>query len=80
MPDFAIRIPRVGVAVSEATLVEKLVDEGEQVSEGDPLFTIGTDKVETEVPAGASGTVFWSGDVDETYDIAAEIGIIRPAD
>lgn len=80
MPDFAIRIPRVGVAVSEATLVEKLVDEGEQVSEGDPLFTIGTDKVETEVPAGASGTVFWSGDVDETYDIAAEIGVIRPAD
>lgn len=80
MPDFAIRIPRVGVAVSEATLVEKLVGEGQQVSEGDPLFTIGTDKVETEVPAGASGTVFWSGEVDETYDIAAEIGVIRASE
>ncbi len=80
MPDFAIRIPRVGVAVSEATLVEKLVEDGQQVSEGDPLFTVGTDKVETEVPAGASGIVFWTGVVDENYDIAAEIGVIRVPD
>lgn len=80
MADFIIRIPRVGVAVSEATLLEKLVDDGHQVSEGDPLFTVATDKVETEVPAGASGTVFWTGEVDETYDIAAEIGIIRGSD
>ena len=48
--------------------------------EGDPLFTIGTDKVETEVPAVASGTVFWTGEVDTTYDIAAEIGVIRTSD
>ncbi|BBY38080.1 hypothetical protein MMAN_22140 [Mycobacterium mantenii] len=80
MPDFAIRIPRVGVAVAEATLIEKHIEDGQQVSEGDPLFTIGTDKVETEVPAGASGTVFWSGEVDETYDIAAEIGVIRASE
>jgi pyruvate/2-oxoglutarate dehydrogenase complex dihydrolipoamide acyltransferase (E2) component len=80
VPDFAIRIPRVGIAVSEATLVEKLAEDGQQVSEGDPLFTVGTDKVETEVPAGASGTVSWTGEVDTTYDIAAEIGVIRTSD
>ncbi|MGF7238163.1 MAG: lipoyl domain-containing protein [Frankia sp.] len=79
MADFAIRIPRVSVAISEAELIELLVDDGAHVEEGDPLFVIGTDKVESEVQAGASGTVVWSGAVGTTYDIGTDIGAIRPA-
>lgn len=79
MADFAIRIPRVSVAISEAELIELLVTDGSHVSEGDPLFIIATDKVESEVVAGASGTVHWSGTVETVYEIGAEIGAIRPA-
>ena len=79
MGDFTIRIPRVSVAVAEATLIETLVEDGQHVDEGDPLFVIETAKVETEVVAGVSGTVHWTGSVDTTYDIAAEIGVIRVA-
>lgn len=77
MPDFKVQIPRVSVAVSEATLVDVLVAEGAHVEEGDPLFVIETEKVETEIEAGASGTVHWTGEPGTVYEIGAAIGEIR---
>jgi pyruvate/2-oxoglutarate dehydrogenase complex dihydrolipoamide acyltransferase (E2) component len=74
--DFVIRIPRVSVAVSEAELVEFLVETGAYVDEGTPIFSIATEKVEQEVEAGAAGTVRWSGEIGTTYDIGTEIGVI----
>ena len=76
MADFIIRIPRVSVAVSEAELVELLIEAGEPVEEGAPLVSIATEKVEQEIEAGASGTVQWTGEIGTTYDIGAEIGVI----
>ncbi|KUH93369.1 biotin/lipoyl-containing protein [Mycobacterium sp. IS-3022] len=76
MPDFLIRIPRVSVAVSEAELTEFLVDSGQHVDEGTPIYTIATEKVEQEIEAGASGTVHWTGEIGTTYDIGAQIGVI----
>ncbi len=74
--DFIIRIPRVSVAVAEAELTEFLVEAGQHVEEGTPIYTIATEKVEQEIEAGASGTVRWTGTVGTTYDIGAEIGVI----
>jgi pyruvate/2-oxoglutarate dehydrogenase complex dihydrolipoamide acyltransferase (E2) component len=76
MADFIIRIPRVSVAVSEAELIEFLVDDGQRVEEGTPIYVIATEKVEQEIEAGASGTVQWTGQAGTTYDIGAEIGVI----
>jgi pyruvate/2-oxoglutarate dehydrogenase complex dihydrolipoamide acyltransferase (E2) component len=74
--DFIVRIPRVSVAVSEAELTDFLVDAGEHVEEGTPLYVIATEKAEQEIEAGASGTVQWTGRIGTTYDIGAEIGVI----
>ena len=76
MADFVIRIPRVSVAVSEAELTGLLVDAGERVEEGTPIYVIATEKAEQEIEAGASGVVQWTGQVGTTYDIGAEIGVI----
>ena len=76
MGDFVIRIPRVSIAVSEAELVDLLVDGGQHVEEGTPIYVIATEKVEQEIEAGASGVVRWTGQVGTTYDIGAEIGVI----
>jgi pyruvate/2-oxoglutarate dehydrogenase complex dihydrolipoamide acyltransferase (E2) component len=76
MADFVIRIPRVSVAVSEAELTDLLVQGGQHVDEGTPIYVIATEKVEQEIEAGASGTVRWTGEVGTTYDIGAEIGVI----
>jgi pyruvate/2-oxoglutarate dehydrogenase complex dihydrolipoamide acyltransferase (E2) component len=75
--DFTVHIPRLSVAISEATLVDVLVDDGGHVDEGSPLFLVETEKVETEIPAGASGTIHWTGTTGTTYPIGAEIGVIR---
>jgi pyruvate/2-oxoglutarate dehydrogenase complex dihydrolipoamide acyltransferase (E2) component len=76
MGDFLIRIPRVSVAVSEAELIELLVDNGQHVDEGTPIYVIATEKVEQEIEAGASGTVQWTGEVGTVYDIGVGIGVI----
>jgi pyruvate/2-oxoglutarate dehydrogenase complex dihydrolipoamide acyltransferase (E2) component len=80
MADFAIRIPRVSVAVSEAELVELLVENGQHVEEGMPLYVIATEKAEQEIEAGASGTVQWTAEAGAIYDIGVEIGVITPSD
>jgi pyruvate/2-oxoglutarate dehydrogenase complex dihydrolipoamide acyltransferase (E2) component len=76
MADFIIRIPRMSVAVAEAELTGLLVDTGQHVEEGTPIYVIATEKAEQEIEAGASGTVQWTGRVGTTYDIGAEIGVI----
>lgn len=77
MADFIIRIPRLSVAISEATLVDVLIAEGARVEKGQPLFVVETEKVENEIDAGASGTVTWSGVAGTVYEIGAEIGVIH---
>ena len=64
------------MAVSEAELTDFLVDAGEHVEEGTPIYVIATEKVEQEIEAGASGIMQWTGQVGTTYDIGAEIGVI----
>ncbi|HEU4361795.1 MAG TPA: biotin/lipoyl-containing protein [Mycobacterium sp.] len=78
MADFVIRIPRVSVAVAEAELVAVLVDTGQHVEEGTPLYVIATEKAEQEIESGAAGTVHWTGRVGTSYDIGDEIGVITP--
>ncbi|HEX3545795.1 MAG TPA: biotin/lipoyl-containing protein [Mycobacterium sp.] len=77
MGDFLIRIPRVSVAVSEAELVEFLVEDGQHVEEGTPIYVIATEKAEQQIEAGASGTVQWTGQVGAVYDIGVDIGVIK---
>ncbi len=50
-------MPQMGVSVSEGTITRWLKHEGEQVEADEPLLEISTDKVDTEVPSPASGTL-----------------------
>ena len=52
-----IRVPELGIAIANVTIVEWMVKEGEQVSRGDALLEVLTDKMVMEVPAEASGTL-----------------------
>ena len=48
-------MPRMGETVDEGTVHEWFKQVGDQVAEGEPLLEIGTDKVDAEIPAPASG-------------------------
>ena len=50
-------MPQMGVSVSEGTVTKWLKSEGEQVDADEALLEISTDKVDTEVPSPASGTL-----------------------
>ena len=72
-----INIPKLGVSMTEGTIVEWLVADGDQVAEGQPLYVIETDKVENEVDATASGTIRITGTEGETYPVGESIGEIE---
>ncbi len=55
MPE--VIMPKMGDAMEEGTLLKWLKSEGEEVSEGDPIAEIETDKVSMELEAEDSGTL-----------------------
>src|SRR5688500_16535836 len=50
-------MPAMGESVTEGTILEWHVSEGEEVSEGDTIVEVSTDKIDAEVPAPASGVI-----------------------
>jgi 2-oxoglutarate dehydrogenase E2 component (dihydrolipoamide succinyltransferase) len=52
-----IVLPAMGEGVIEATVNKWLVKQGSEVSEEDPIVEVATDKVDSEVPSPASGTI-----------------------
>jgi 2-oxoglutarate dehydrogenase E1 component len=50
-------MPEMGESVTEGTVLEWHVSEGDSVEEGQTMVEVSTDKVDAEVPAPASGTV-----------------------
>ncbi|HJQ30471.1 MAG TPA: biotin/lipoyl-containing protein, partial [Rubrobacter sp.] len=55
MPE--VIMPKMGDAMEEGTLLKWLKSEGEEVSEGDPIAEIETDKVTMELEAEDAGTL-----------------------
>jgi pyruvate dehydrogenase E2 component (dihydrolipoamide acetyltransferase) len=73
-------MPQMGVSVSEGTITRWLKREGEQVEADEPLLEISTDKVDTEVPSPASGTLVQIlVQEGETVDVGTKLGQIGGA-
>jgi 2-oxoglutarate dehydrogenase E2 component (dihydrolipoamide succinyltransferase) len=52
-----VLVPLLGEGVEEVTIIKWLKQVGDSVNELEPLLEVNTDKVDTEIPAPASGTV-----------------------
>jgi len=52
-----VTMPQMGDSVSEGTILEWHIKEGDAVSEDQVLVEISTDKVDAEVPSPTAGTV-----------------------
>ena len=50
-------MPQMGESIVEGTLTRWLKKPGEKVERDEPLFEISTDKVDTEIPSPAAGTL-----------------------
>ncbi|MFY9983554.1 MAG: 2-oxoglutarate dehydrogenase complex dihydrolipoyllysine-residue succinyltransferase [Chthoniobacterales bacterium] len=52
-----VKIPAVGESITSGVLSGWLKQNGDSVQDGEPIFSLETDKIATEVPAPASGTL-----------------------
>jgi 2-oxoglutarate dehydrogenase E2 component (dihydrolipoamide succinyltransferase) len=52
-----VRMPQLGESIVEGTVTKWLKAEGETIEEFEPLLEVNTDKVDTEIPSPASGSV-----------------------
>ena len=77
MAQIEILLPAMGEGIIEATITKWLVKEGTMVEEDDPILEVATDKVDTEIPAPASGILsgfaFSEGDIPKVGEILAYI-------
>ena len=71
-----LTIPKLQMSSTEGTLAEWLVDDGAAVTEGQPIYSLETDKSVQEIEAPASGKLTQKVAAGETYPVGTEIGEI----
>jgi len=68
-------MPKMGESITEGTIINWLINEGDSFEEGDIILEVATDKVDNEVPAPASGklvkTLFEAKDVVPVGEVIA---------
>jgi pyruvate/2-oxoglutarate dehydrogenase complex dihydrolipoamide acyltransferase (E2) component len=72
-----ILLPQLGFSMTEGVLAEWLKADGAQVKEGEPLFSLESDKSTNEVESPATGTLKIVATPGETYQVGAVLGTIE---
>jgi len=73
----SVTMPQLGESVTEGTVTRWLKREGETVTADEPLLEVSTDKVDTEIPSPASGTLARIAvQEDETVEVGVELAVI----
>ncbi|MCM6772552.1 biotin-requiring enzyme family protein [Nocardia sp. CDC159] len=73
-----IKMPKLDVSMTDGTFLGWLVPDGGAVSAGEPLYTVATDKVETEIPAPSDGILrHGAAETDTEYPVGTTLGILE---
>ncbi len=73
-----VKLPKLGLTMTEATLVEWRKSPGEPVAAAETLFVIETEKSEVEIPAPADGRLIEViGEAGQTYPVGAVVAVIQ---
>jgi len=76
----SVQMPALGESVTEGTVTRWLKQEGDTVEVDEPLLEVSTDKVDTEIPAPASGVLSKIvAREDDTVAVGGELAIISDA-
>ena len=57
MSDTKVIMPQMGESIFEGTITKWLKSKGDKIQRDEPLFEISTDKIDSEIPAPAAGTL-----------------------
>jgi pyruvate dehydrogenase E2 component (dihydrolipoamide acetyltransferase) len=73
----SVKMPQLGESVTEGTVTRWLKAVGDTVVADEPLLEVSTDKVDTEIPAPASGVLLSiTAGEDEVVLVGAELAVI----
>jgi pyruvate/2-oxoglutarate dehydrogenase complex dihydrolipoamide acyltransferase (E2) component len=76
-----VKMPKLGLTMTEGTIVEWRKSVGHQIAAGEILFVVETEKVEVEVEAPANGTlVEILGEVKGVYLVGEVLAVIETPD
>ena len=71
-----ILLPKLGFSMNEGTLAEWLVADGGAIQQGQPLYSLESEKSVQEIEAPASGTLKIIKQAGEIYEVGTVIGEI----
>jgi len=72
-----IRVPGLGAAMTEGTLVEWHKENGANISPGDILYTLESEKTVLEIEAQGAGTLRRIGEAGKAYPVGELIGMLE---
>ena len=72
-----ISLPKIGFSMTEGTVVEWVVADGDRVVEGQVIYLLESEKSTQEVVAPATGTIRISAAAGETYQVGDVLGMIE---
>jgi 2-oxoglutarate dehydrogenase E2 component (dihydrolipoamide succinyltransferase) len=79
-PGTVVAMPALGESVTEGTVTRWLKQVGDRVEADEPLLEVSTDKVDTEIPSPAAGTLLEiKVGQDETAAVGAPLAVIGAA-
>jgi pyruvate/2-oxoglutarate dehydrogenase complex dihydrolipoamide acyltransferase (E2) component len=71
-----IRLPQLGFSMSEGTLNEWLVSDGDTVSEGQIIYTLEAEKATQEIEAPAGGIISLHAEGGQEYPVGTLLATI----
>lgn len=72
-------MPKLGLTMESGTILRWLVPDGAEVTAGQAVLLVETDKVETEIEASGSGVLAQTGEIGEEYACGVRIGWLLEA-
>lgn len=78
MSENRILLPRVAETIDESYVAEFLVAVGDQVTEGQPILKVETDKAIVEIPSTSTGVLTsWLVEIDQEISTGTEIATVE---
>jgi pyruvate/2-oxoglutarate dehydrogenase complex dihydrolipoamide acyltransferase (E2) component len=74
-----LRLPKIGMEMTEAVLASWLVEDGGTVAKGQPLYEMETDKVTNEIESPATGRLRRIAEEGATYQVGDPVAEIIDA-
>lgn len=72
-----VRIPKLGVTMEEGSITEWLCADGDLVEAGEAIYTLATDKTETDIESPATGRITIKGEVERDYPVGEIVAVIE---